>query len=97
MNPYDKIADELEQHPEQWTRGEFARNAKGESVHPCDLAAVSWCAGGLCIRDGCSSAILDVILWAKRKVRTEQYNDARGRRVEHIIKLFRAAAKWWAA
>ena len=89
MNPYDKIADELEQHPERWTQRVFALNKDRYTVEPGDPDAVTWCAAGLCARDKLSCMPLEITadgpVW--------RYNDAPERTVADIIQLFRDAGR----
>ena len=42
---YELIKDES-----RWTRGAFARDARGESVRPLHSTATSWCAAGAIIK-----------------------------------------------
>jgi hypothetical protein len=46
--------------PEQWTRGEYARDAKGHTVRPQYPTACSWCAvGSICAELGLDPIIGD--------------------------------------
>jgi hypothetical protein len=59
-----RAARALIEDPKRWTKGEEARNADGDPIHPSKPEAVCWCALGATIRVGGNRADLRTLTMA---------------------------------
>lgn len=100
----EAIADEIEQYPERWCQGIFARDADGKDCEPDDFVDrpkyrhdfSQWCGAGLAMRDGFTDTeAQSMYLKAKPKGAPTYFsvwNDAPERTPADIVALFRKAA-----
>jgi hypothetical protein len=88
------IADEIEQHPERWTQGAYARDKDGTDVGLDRSAdAVCWCALGLTFRDEVDRTTLYAVVESIITERSvSHWNDAPGRTAAEVAAAFRRAS-----
>lgn len=89
------IAAELREHPERWTVGAMARDAKGRDVDARSDAAACWCVLGLIERDLDNLWLRDVAVKSLGLAyHAAEWNDADGRTAAEVADLLdRAAVK----
>src|SRR5688572_12641533 len=95
------IAQELRAHPERWTQGEMARNARGHGLEDGeDETAVCWCSLGLLEREFNGPGGYDRRLRISRifealtaSIHTADWNDASERTAADVADLFDRAAQ----
>jgi hypothetical protein len=82
----------LIEHPEAWTKGEYARDKKGNRVSPSSRKAACWCARGAILRAAAGNIPAGFRahdrLWAVIRGSITRWNDAPERTHAEVLAAF---------